>query len=158
MLGKGDGSFSLGGYFPDGAQAYEMTSGDFNRDGKPDIATYNQDTGSGATLSILLQGSSIVSPTNVAFGTVKVGSSKSSTVKLTNSGTAAFSIASIAIGGDPADFKQINNCGSSLGAGASCSIKVTFKPTTTSSFVATVNIVDGGIAGTQEVGLSGGGN
>ena len=154
-FGMGNGSFSPGGYFPDGPQAFEVVSGDFNRDGKPDLATLNQDVGLGATISVLLQGNSIVSPTNIAFGTVKLGSSKSSTVTLTNSGTKSFAINGIALAGNTTDYHEISNCGSSLAAGASCRIKVTFQPTSATNPPATLNIVDGGIAGIQGVALTG---
>jgi hypothetical protein len=47
-------------------------------------------------------------------------------VTVTNTGTAAASLASVGITGD---FAQGNNCGTSLAAGASCTVSVTFKPT-----------------------------
>jgi hypothetical protein len=45
---------------------------------------------------------------------------------LTNTGNGPLSIISIAAGGD---FAQTNNCGSTVRAGASCTINVTFTPT-----------------------------
>jgi hypothetical protein len=45
---------------------------------------------------------------------------------LTNSGDASLTIASISTTGD---FTQTNNCGTSLAAGASCSVQVSFTPT-----------------------------
>jgi PKD repeat protein len=67
-----------------------------------------------------------VTPTSLNFGSVNVGStSNPQTVVLSNTGTAAGSVSIAA----PAQFAQTNNCGSTLAAGASCNINVTFSPT-----------------------------
>jgi len=51
-------------------------------------------------------------------------------VTLKNTGTAILTISSIAITGTNAgNFAQTHTCGSSLAAGASCGISVTFRPT-----------------------------
>jgi hypothetical protein len=73
-------------------------------------------------------GSSIsISPTAVGFGSVATGSSSApQAVTVTNSGTAAAPVSSIAITGD---FAQTNNCGTSIAAGSSCTVNVTFSPT-----------------------------
>ncbi|PYU31261.1 MAG: hypothetical protein DMG28_15825 [Acidobacteria bacterium] len=69
-----------------------------------------------------------LSSTSLIFGSRLIGTtSPSQTSTLTNSGTAVLNIASIAASGD---FAQANNCGSSVAAGASCTISVTFNPTT----------------------------
>src|SRR2546426_3142845 len=60
--------------------------------------------------------------TNQAVGT----SSAAQTITLTNTGTAALSITSIAASGD---FSQTNTCGASVAAGANCAISVIFTPT-----------------------------
>jgi HYDIN/CFA65/VesB family protein len=70
-----------------------------------------------------------LSPIDVNFGNQKVGT-KSAVVpfQLTNVGTTALSISKIAITGtNAADFSQTNNCGSSVPAGGSCTIKVIFQ-------------------------------
>src|SRR5207302_6330224 len=70
-----------------------------------------------------------LSSTSLIFGSRLIGTtSPSQTSTLTNSGTAVLNIASIAASGD---FAQANNCGSSVAAGASCTISVTFNPTAT---------------------------
>ncbi|WP_020521519.1 ThuA domain-containing protein [Catelliglobosispora koreensis] len=67
-----------------------------------------------------------VSPVSLNFGSVNVGStSNPQTVVLSNTGTAAGSVSVSA----PAQFAQTNSCGSTLAAGASCNISVTFSPT-----------------------------
>jgi hypothetical protein len=155
-FGIGDGSFTSAGYFPDGTltsnQGFALNGGDFNSDGKPDLAVIHA---VGSNYSILLQGTSIVSPTALGFGTIKIGTSKSLQTTLTNAGTTTFAVNTIKIAGNTTDYHQTNNCGSSLAPGASCSITVTFKPHNATIKSATLNIVDGGIVGTQGVALSG---
>src|SRR5207302_9606953 len=72
-------------------------------------------------------------PTSLSLGSLTVGkTSPAQAVTLANSGSASLSISSIAIAGtNSADFAQTNNCGSSVAAGGSCTINVTFAPTTT---------------------------
>src|SRR3989442_6907180 len=72
-----------------------------------------------------------LSPSSLSFSTEAVGTtSPAKTVTLTNVGTTLLTINGIAITGTNAgDFAQTHTCGSSLAAGASCTISVTFKPT-----------------------------
>ena len=66
-------------------------------------------------------------PTSVAFATQGTGStSAAKTVTVTNSGAGAATIASVSTSGD---FRQTNTCGSTLAAGASCTVSTTFTPT-----------------------------
>jgi uncharacterized protein (TIGR03437 family) len=69
-----------------------------------------------------------LSPTSLNFGSQTLGAtSGSQTVKLTNTATSALNISLVTIGGaNNADFAQSNNCGTSVAAGASCTITVTF--------------------------------
>jgi hypothetical protein len=76
-------------------------------------------SGSSATLS--------VTPSSLTFASQTVGTtSAAQTVTVHNTGNAAASISSFAVSGD---FAQANNCGTSLAAGASCTVNVTFAPT-----------------------------
>lgn len=72
-----------------------------------------------------------VSPTNLNFGSLALGTaSTAQTVTLTNMASSALNVALIGIGGANAgDFAQSNTCGSSVAAGASCTITITFTPT-----------------------------
>src|SRR5205823_896534 len=72
-----------------------------------------------------------LSPTSLNFGNQNVGTTSApQTVTLSNIGTATLSITSIGIenGDYSSDFAETNNCGTSLAAGASCAINVTFTP------------------------------
>lgn len=56
-------------------------------------------------------------------------------------------------GADPGDFSQTNDCGKKLDRGDSCTIKVTFMPTTPGSKTATMNVLTS--EGEQSVVLTG---
>lgn len=67
-----------------------------------------------------------LSPASVTFSGVSVGSTGTSAVQLSNSGTAPLAITSITASGT--GFSQGNNCPGSLAPAASCQITVTFAP------------------------------
>jgi hypothetical protein len=98
-----------------------------------------------------------LSPSSLTFSQENVGTtSAAQTVTLSNTGNASLSISSIAIGGaNPGDFAQTNNCGSSVAAGANCTINVTFTPTAAGSRSAGLAINDNAGGGSQTVTLSG---
>lgn len=92
-----------------------------------------------------------ISPTGLSFGAVATGGSSSpQAVTVTNSGTAAAPVSSVATSGD---FSQTNNCGSSIAAGASCTVNVTFHPTAAGSRTGDLTVNASGI--TNTVPLSG---
>jgi len=98
-----------------------------------------------------------VSPTNLMFGNQAVGSiSAGRAITLTNTGTAAVSIASIAVtGGQADDFAQSSNCGTSLAAGAACKIVIFFAPVAAGAKSAALIIEDSASGSPQRVSLSG---
>src|SRR5439155_23219900 len=116
------------------------------------------DSATGSPQTISLTGSGVssgtgspaasLSPTSLTFGNQNVATtSAAQTVTLSNSGTAALSITSVAATGTNAgDFAQSNTCGSSVNAGASCTISVTFKPTATGTRAASVAVTDNAAA------------
>ncbi|MEV5707481.1 choice-of-anchor D domain-containing protein [Actinoallomurus sp. NPDC052274] len=92
-----------------------------------------------------------ISPTALGFGSVATGStSAAQNVTVTNSGTAAAPVGSITTSGD---FGQTNTCGSSIAAGASCTVSVKFSPTAAGSRTGNLSITASGI--TNTVPLSG---
>ncbi|MGA7220739.1 MAG: choice-of-anchor D domain-containing protein, partial [Candidatus Sulfotelmatobacter sp.] len=97
------------------------------------------------------------SPTSVTFANQSVGtSSPASAVTLTNSGTAALTITSITISGTNAgDFSETNTCGTSVAAGASCTINAVFTPTASGARTANVSVADSATGSPQLVPLSG---
>jgi hypothetical protein len=65
-------------------------------------------------------------------------------------------ITSIAITGiDAVDFAETNTCGTSVASGASCFIRVTFKPLVKGTRTADVSVYDNGGGSPQKVGLTG---
>ncbi len=74
------------------------------------------------------------------------------TATLSNAGNAILAITGITASGD---FSQTNNCGTSIAAGGSCTITVSFIPTATGSRTGTLTVSDNSAATTQSVTLSG---
>jgi len=103
-----------------------------------------------------------LAPNPVVFASQTIGTtSATTTVTLTNSGNATLTITGISITGtNPTDFATTtgnNPCGSTLAAGASCSIYVTFTPASGVSFSATLSVADNAAGSPQTVALSGSG-
>ena len=103
-----------------------------------------------------------LSPTSLAFGNQGVNSSSAArSITLTNTGTANLVIASITLGtpGTNANqFAQTNTCptgGTGLAPSASCTINVTFTPSSSGSKSATLSINDNATPSPQQVSLSG---
>jgi hypothetical protein len=96
-----------------------------------------------------------LSATSLSFGGWAVGvTSPSKSVNLTNTGKATLKITSVSASGD---FKQSNDCGSSLGAGKACTISVTFRPGALGSRTGKLTVKDDASTGTQTASLSGNG-
>lgn len=94
-------------------------------------------------------------PTSLNFGAQLVGTtSAAQTITLTNIGDNVMGIASITSSGD---FAETNTCGSTLAAGASCSISVTFTPTATGTRSGSVIVTDNASGSPQSVFLGGAG-
>ncbi len=118
-------------------------------------------TGSPQTVSLTGTGISTpavsLSPASLNFGNQPVNTtSPPQTVTLTNTGSGTLTISSIGITGtNSGAFAQTNNCPASLGAGANCTISVTFTPTSAGAKTASLSISDNAAGSPQKVGLSG---
>lgn len=94
-----------------------------------------------------------LAPASLIFGGQSAGTTSSAqAITLSNSGTGAMSISSITTSGD---FAQTNNCGSSVGAGASCIINVTFTPTAGGTRTGTLSVSDNATGSPHTASLSG---
>ena len=117
------------------------------------------------TISISLSGTGVAQPTanlsppSMTFASQALGTTSSAqAVTLTNSGGTTLNFTSIALTGTNAsDFAQTNTCGSSLAAGANCTIVVMFTPSVAGTEAASLSIADNASGSPQTVSLSGAG-
>jgi hypothetical protein len=94
-----------------------------------------------------------VFPSSLTFGLQTINTTApAQLVSLTNTGADTLNITSIAAGGD---FASVSNCGTTLAAGASCGVSVTFTPTATGSRTGTLAFVDDASGSPQQVTLTG---
>jgi hypothetical protein len=116
-------------------------------------------TGSPQTVSLSGTGTlAQLTPTSLTFAAQTVGTTSApQTVTMTDVSTNnSIKITSITItGANAADFAQTNNCGTTLTAGSSCSITVTFTPSATGARSATLTVNDDGGGLSQSVSLGG---
>ncbi|HET9407159.1 MAG TPA: FG-GAP-like repeat-containing protein [Candidatus Sulfotelmatobacter sp.] len=122
------------------------------------------DNAMGTPQVIALSGTGVISgpdatlsPTSLTFATQLLGTTSAvQTVKVSNYGTTALNITSIGFTGTNAgDFHQSNTCGSSVAAGASCTVAVTFTPKAINTRTARLSISDNAPGNPQTVSLSG---
>jgi hypothetical protein len=119
------------------------------------------DNAPGSPQTLSLSGTATVvelNPGSLFFGVVEVTQNKILSTTLTNTGTGTLSITgSTLTGSDSDEFSLVNTCGSSVGAGQSCTISVRFEPTETGADSAALSISDNGGGSPQQVSLSGSG-
>ena len=101
------------------------------------------------------QGGVALTPPSLDFSSLLVGStSAAQNVVLRNLGSAPLSIAAIQANGD---FSETNDCGSSVPAAGSCSLTITFTPTSGGTRVGSIVIQDDGAQSPHAVSLTGSG-
>ncbi len=110
-------------------------------------ATLSVNVGNGGAKTVALNGTGIVptytvSPASLAFGNQLVSlASAAKTVTVTNTGTLALPMTSIALstlGSQP--FSQTNTCGASVAVGASCTVSVVFNPSAAGPITAMLSV------------------
>jgi hypothetical protein len=112
----------------------------------------------GASLVVSLNGTvaiapATLSPTSLSFTSQIVGTtSTAQSVVLTNPGNFTMAITSITAS---QQFSESDNCGASLAAGASCTIHVTFQPTSAGNVSGTLTVTDNAANSPQSVTLNG---
>jgi uncharacterized membrane protein len=124
--------------------------------------TSNNSTQYGAILSFNTLATTAISlyPLSLNLGTVTAGSASNAEIAtLTNTGTATLGITGIVLtGANPSSFLTSNNCGSSVAAGASCTISVKFDPAVAGTYAASVTVTDSASGSPQSIALAGTGN
>jgi hypothetical protein len=102
-----------------------------------------------------------LAPGSVSFGSQPVGTtSAAQTIILSNAGSTALSISGLAISGtNSGDFAEIaDTCGSSLKAGSTCTVGVTFTPANPGQRTATLSVTDNASSSPQAVSFTGTGS
>ena len=99
-----------------------------------------------------------ISPTNLSFTSQLVStSSAAQSVTLGNSGNIPLTPVISIVGVNSGDFSQTNDCGSSVAAGGSCTIGVTFTPLSSGMRLASLSIADNATGSPQMISLTGAG-
>jgi len=150
LWGNGDGSFQTPQFFSFGPDTGLLAMGDLNGDGLPDIALANGDAG---TITMLNTGVVSFSPTTAEISFTRSGQS---TLTLTNTGQKSLIIKSITVNG--VAFKVQDTCGTKVRAGASCDIKILFKPPQAGSYTGLITLIDSASSKPQYIELTGSGN
>jgi hypothetical protein len=151
LLGNGDGTFQTYTDY-DGSHTSYLALGDFNNDGRMDVAIPNSTSD---TVTILTQDNGTVvklAPNKLSFPLQLLDTvSDPKLIELTNTGSSAIKISGFTI---TANFSQLNNC-RTVQPGGSCKIGVFFTPTTIGAVTGYLAIADNGGGSPQIVSLSG---
>jgi hypothetical protein len=119
------------------------------------------DNAAGSPQSIALSGletapAVTLSAASLTFTTPAESTSAAQTVTLNNTGNGALTIAGIAVGGaNAASFNETNTCGSSVAAGASCTLTVSLTAYLAMSYAATVTVTGNLSGGSKTLPLTG---
>jgi F5/8 type C domain/Pectate lyase superfamily protein/Abnormal spindle-like microcephaly-assoc'd, ASPM-SPD-2-Hydin len=143
VAGTYNDEYDSGTYTP-GAMAFTLGSGNSGWSTTPVLTAFPDPAQPGALAA---------TPASLSFGDLASGStSAAQAVTVTNPGTSAAPISSVAVTGA---FKQTNNCGSSIAVGASCTIEVTFAPTSGGPLTGALTVATSAPGGNLTVALSG---
>jgi hypothetical protein len=126
------------------------------------------DSASGSPQSAVVTGTgtvplvpqAVLSPNPLAFPSTNVGTAATPLpMTLSNPGNAALAISNIGVAGTNAtSFGQTNNCGTSLAAGGTCTISVTFTPASAGSLSAAISVADNAAGSPQSAVVTGTGS
>jgi len=149
--GNGDGTFQPGKFYPAGKEIEFVAVGDFNGDGLPDLVAVDFGNAVKTLLNTGVVSFSPTTPVSFPFQLFNT-TSPPQTVTLTNTGTTALTISSMKAAGQ---FGLSSTCGSSVAAGATCDLNVTFSPKSKGPKAGTISIVDSASTKPQVIELSG---
>jgi subtilase family serine protease len=109
------------------------------------------------TVNIASSGPTVtVTPASLTWSKIVVGATGAKKpVTLKNTGTVTLNISSITTSGDFGQTTSAKPCGSTLAAGKSCTIEVTFTPTQVGARTGTLTLTDNSPSSPQTVALSG---
>jgi hypothetical protein len=108
-----------------------------------------------STVSLTVPTTSLrFSTVNLEFGSQQINTtSASQTFTIQNTGSSSITLNSFKV--SSSSYSQTNNCGSSLKAGATCTVTVTFTPSHVGDITATITVNDSDKTGSQIVNLDG---
>ena len=136
--------------------SYGIAVADFNSDGLPDVVLPNT---AGTITTILSNPIVVFSSTGVNFGSVKVGTSVSQAVSVTNQSNVPLKVTSISVTGTAAaDYKQSNSCDSVVQPQGTCSVTVTFTPSVIGTRSAILKFTDSQSGPARTISLTGKGS
>jgi dienelactone hydrolase len=117
------------------------------------VATSVEDNTKSANTAITVSTGTVeLVPFGLNFGRVKTGGTRTLSITLTNTGGSGLSISGLTTS---SGFSQTNTCGASVGSGLSCTISVSFKPSSTQQYSGQLTINDSSSDSPQQVALSG---
>jgi FG-GAP-like repeat len=146
LLGNGDGTFSTA-YREglEGENVWAAEAGDFDGDGRPDIAALVSPSGPGNLELSIYENTSepalALGASSLDLGSAEVGGVTTVPLAITNSGNYGLPVSSLAVSGaDAADF-SVNGCtGAPIAPGAACDAQVRFAPSRAGAESATLTI------------------
>jgi hypothetical protein len=156
-----DGTASLGTSTLSGSAVATLTISTLSVGTHSITASYGGDANflpsTSQVLSQVVQGAiGTVSPSSINFGNQTVGiASAPQNVTFSSTGNIALNLTSITVSGNNGTFTQTNNCGSSVAAGASCTVTVTWTPGVAGSMSGSLTFNDNATNNPQTVSLSG---
>jgi len=124
------------------------------------------DSASGSPHSVTLTGTGkagalpavTLTPSSLAFPNVALNTPNALPVTVKNTGAAPLTISNVAINGTvPSDFSQTNTCSGPIAVNATCTITVTFTPTTIENQTGTLTLTDNAPNSPQVLLISGNG-
>jgi hypothetical protein len=126
-----------------GAYTFNLGSGNSGWSTTPVLTTFPNPVQPGALTA---------SPSSLSFGDVAAGSTSAQSVTVSNPASSAAPVSSVSVTGP---FSQTNTCGSSIAAGGTCTVKVTFAPTSGGSQTGTLTVATSAAGGPLTVALAG---
>ncbi|MDB6085429.1 MAG: multicopper oxidase type 3, partial [Gammaproteobacteria bacterium] len=151
LAGQSGNAYNSGVVPP--ASASLAVAHDFDGDPRPQALIYDI----GADEFLVPSPKASVSANSLGFGSVLLNASKTLTFTLSNKGTAALTIGSIALSGPrAASYTSTNDCAGAVAINGSCTITVNFTPTALGAAAATLTITDNDpLTSPTLIGLSG---
>ena len=129
-----------------GAQTWTTVSDTVTLSAGQQTITLDQDNSGWSLHYLALSTGVYTTPSALSFGSLAVGQTSSAqNVSVLNPTSSAAAVSSIAVTGP---FAETNNCGSSIAAGGSCTVGVTFTPTAAGAQSGALTVTAGGVTST----------